>query len=282
MADKNVNQVIVNGETILDLTNDTVTANDLAEGATAHDSSGALVNGNLSEIEVFQNSPTITFKSQPPFTFFRCYPTVNKDCIIRKTSKPDVLLDGGAFGNATAADVIKGKTFTSENGLKVSGTYEPPSTEPTLQAKSVTPTVAEQVVTPDANYDGLSQVTIAGDANLTSENIKSGVSIFGITGTLATAASDNNAEAYVIDATNPTVSFKTSGTIKVYGYGYTTSSSSWGGSSTTVHAFCGDGYYKSSNWGSPSKTSCTFDVSGGRLTGLPSLNGGTLIAVVGL
>ncbi len=282
MADKNVNQVIVNGETILDLTNDTVTANDLAEGVTAHDSSGALVNGNLSEIEAFENSPTITFKTEGPFGLFRCYPTVRKDYIIRKTSKPIVFLDADGFGDAMVADVIKGKTFTSKNGLKVSGTYEPPSTEPTLQAKSVTPTVAEQVVTPDANYDGLSQVTIAGDANLTSENIKSGVSIFGITGTLATAASDNNAEAYVIDATNPTVSFKTSGTIKVYGYGYTTSSSSWGGSSTTVHAFCGDGYYKSSNWGSPSKTSCTFDVSGGKLTGLPSLNGGTLIAVVGL
>lgn len=282
MADKNVNQVIVNGETILDLTNDTVTANDLAEGVTAHDSSGALVNGNLSEIEVFQNSPTITFKSQPPFTFFRCYPTVNKDCIIRKTSKPNVLLDGGAFGNATAADVIKGKTFTSENGLKVSGTYEPLSTEPTLQAKSVTPTATQQAVTPDSGYDGLSQVTIAGDANLTSKNIKEGVSIFGITGTLAAVASDNNAEAYAIDPTNPVVSFKTSGTIKVYGYGYTTSSSGWGGSTTTVHAFCGDGYYKAAAWGSPSKTSCTFGVSGGKLTGLPTLNGGTLIAVVGL
>ena len=192
------------------------------------------------------------------------------------------MLDSNNFGDATAADVIKGKTFTSENGLKITGTYEPTTTEPTLQAKSVTPTASEQTVTPDSGYDGLSQVTVAGDANLTPENIKEGISIFGITGTLAAAASDNNTEAYAIDPTNPVVSFKTSGTIKVFGYGYSTSSSGWGGSTTTVHAFCGDGYYKSASWGSPSKTSCTFSVSGGKLTGLPTLNGGTLIAVVGL
>lgn len=277
-----VNQVIVNGETIIDLTNDTVTQSNLAEGATAHDSSGALVNGNLSEIEVFKNNPTITFKTDGPFSYFRCYPTVSKDCIMRTTSKPNVLLHATDFGNATAADVVKGKTFTSQNGLKVGGTYEPPSTEPTLQAKTVTPSATQQVIVPDSGYDGLSQVTVSGDSNLIADNIKSGVNIFGITGTLAAAASNNNVEAYVIDATNPTVSFKTSGTIKVYGYGYTTSSSGWGGSSTTVHAFCGDGYYKAANWGSPSKTSCTFGVSGGKLTGLPSLNGGTLIAVVGV
>lgn len=109
---------------------------------------------------------------------------------------------------------------------------------------------------------------------------KSGTQIIGTL--VASAASDNNVEAYAIDPTNPVVSFKTTGTIKVYGYGYSTSSSGWGGSSTTVHAFCGDGYYKSAIYGSPSKTSCTFAVSNGKLTGLPTLNGGTLLVVRGI
>ena len=113
--------------------------------------------------------------------------------------------------------------------------------------------------------------TIKGDANLVAGNIKSGVSIFGVTGTYAGGSGNNNVEAYVITDTNPSVSFKTaSGTIKIWGYGTIISSSGWGGSTTSLIAFDGDKYYKSAVYGSPSSTNLSLSISGGKLTGLPS------------
>ena len=53
----------------------------------------------------------------------------------------------------------------------------------TLQAKTATPGAAQQVIEPDSGYDGLSAVTISGDADLVTGNIKKDVNIFGVTGT---------------------------------------------------------------------------------------------------
>lgn len=41
------NKIIYNGNTLIDLTGDTVTADKLMQGYTAHDRSGAVVNGTI-------------------------------------------------------------------------------------------------------------------------------------------------------------------------------------------------------------------------------------------
>lgn len=57
-----------------------------------------------------------------------------------------------------------------------------PSSTPSLQDKTITPTAEQQIVMADSDYDGLSKVTITGDSNLVPENIASGKTIFGVTG----------------------------------------------------------------------------------------------------
>ena len=118
--------------------------------------------------------------------------------------------------------------------------------------------------------------TIKGDANLVAGNIKSGVSIFGVTGTYAGGGSsggsgNNNVEAYAITDTNPSVSFRrTDGAIKIWGYGTMTSSGGWGQQTTSLIAFEGDKYHKSAIYGGPSSTNLSLSISNGKLSGLPS------------
>ena len=51
-----VNHVIINGETVVDLRNDTVSSDKLLKGATAHDKTGASITGTVSFATVYTGS----------------------------------------------------------------------------------------------------------------------------------------------------------------------------------------------------------------------------------
>nr|DAJ54405.1 MAG TPA: tail protein [Bacteriophage sp.] len=141
-------------------------------------------------------------------------------------------------------------------------------------AATYTPKTSDQSIAASQYLSGAQ--TIKGDANLVAGNIKSGVSIFGVTGTYAGGGSsggsgNNNVEAYAVTDTNPSVNFKrTDGAIKIWGYGTMTSQGGWGQQTTSLIAFEGDKYHKGAIYGGPSSTNLSLSISNGKLTGLPS------------
>lgn len=69
--------------------------------------------------------------------------------------------------------------------INMNGAKAPETSSPVLQEKTVTPETLPTVIGPDEGYDGLSQVTVNPDSQLKAENIRSGKTVFGVTGTFA-------------------------------------------------------------------------------------------------
>ena len=65
-----------------------------------------------------------------------------------------------------------------------------------LRSETVTPSASPQTVLPGDGFDGLSFVTVYGDSDLVSENIKDGVTIFNVTGNYTGESSEGDADDY--------------------------------------------------------------------------------------
>lgn len=88
------------------------------------------------------------------------------------------------LGNVQASEVLAGKTFISNSNItNMSGhtAMIGTGTMPSKDAATFTPGITDQTI--DAGQYLSGAQTIQGDANLIPENIASGVSIFGVTGT---------------------------------------------------------------------------------------------------
>ena len=261
------------------------TAEDVAQGKTFTSSSGLKVTGT----HICSGGGTT--------------PTLQSKTVTPSTSQQIITPDSGYDGlsqitvNAMPSGSLSTPTISSSglitaqvgtSGYLASGTSVTKQLT-TQAAKMVTPTASEQTVVNSAVYttgavkvaavpSETKTITANGTYTPSSGKFFSSVTV-NVPSSSGGGSSDNNCEAYHITSASAVLSFKTTGTVKVWGYGTATS-----GYMTSVYAFVGDGYYKSASWGGPTKTSASFSIkSDGTLSGLPSgLTAVDLLVTIGV
>ena len=109
-----------------DTSTDTVTAGKLISGTTAHDNSGKQITGSMEPLTqlAYQNKPVT--RSGNLF-IFPCSNSNDERCYLEGENSMDVSVGINAmkFGEASPAEVLKGKTFSSNSGIAQPGTYVP-------------------------------------------------------------------------------------------------------------------------------------------------------------
>lgn len=185
-----INKVVYGGRTLIDLTSDTVTAEQLAQGVTAHDKAGEPITGTstkdvdsgdatASEAEILIGKTA--YARGAKLTGTMPNRGAVSGSIATKEGRYEIPMgfhDGSgsvAIDGDEQAKIIPANIKAGVSILGVEGTYG--GEEVTAQQKTVTPTTSQQTVLPDEGYDYLSQVTVAAIPYQETENGAGGTTV---------------------------------------------------------------------------------------------------------
>lgn len=174
MANQYVNKVVVGAEVKLDLSQDTISPDKLAKNITAHDKSGAPIVGT-STLDVDSADATAAvaeiLKGKTAYARGTKLTGTMPDngavdgkitTVAEKYTVPTGFHDGSGTVQIDATEQAKIIAKNIREGITILGVLGTMSGNEGMkpQAKTVTPTFSQQVVSPDASYNCLSQVTV--------------------------------------------------------------------------------------------------------------------------